>query len=138
MEPKRARHLERRVTEGALKKFSMGRSFGIKPQNWKSRYFKITSQYLTIFKSYDNNSVQFECPLSAISIVFAQPTPQIHKECTSNGANNAALMFALRLFDNGVYTLLVQASSPEEKAHWIAALASAIMEKHTKGFQLVE
>ncbi|CUG90140.1 Hypothetical protein, putative [Bodo saltans] len=47
------------------------------------------------------------------------------------------LMFGVRLFDNGVYTLLLQASNQEEKARWVQALADTVKEK-SKGFQLVE
>ena len=126
--------MERTVIAGTLSKYSMGRSVGIKPQNWKSRYFKLTTQHFTIFDSSETSPVLFECPLSAISLVFAQPTPEIHKECKSS---SVMLMFGVRLFENGVFTLLMQASNQEEKARWVQALADTIKEK-SKGFQLVE
>lgn len=126
--------MERTVTSGTLKKFSMGRSVGIKPQNWQTRFFKLTTHHFTIFDSSEESPVRFECPLSAISLLFLQPTADTHKECTGS---DVMLMFALRLFDNGVFTLVLQASNQEEKARWVQMLKDTISEK-SKGFQVVE
>ena len=117
---------------GNVEKYSMGRGTGIRARNWKTRFMKVTRQALQIYDSANSSNPKFEVPTSAISLCFAAPTKEEHPEAT-----NPNLMIMIRLFDNGVFNLLIKCKDAEDKAHWLAALRSGLTEL-VKGFQMVE
>ena len=118
---------------GDVEKYSMGRSTGLRAKNWKTRHIKITRSTFTIYEKATNPTPKFQCPMSAISIIFTDPDPAVHIEANGNYQAN---MFAIRLFDNGVFTLLVRAHTPEEKTRWLTALREA--GERVKGLQYIK
>jgi hypothetical protein len=120
--------MDRILCSGDLKKYSMGRSTGLRAKNWKSRFVKLSTKSFSISANPDA-SPKFEVPVVAISIVFENPTPAIHPEA---GVSNCIVV---RLFDNGVFNLLLQAQNGEEKATWLTGFRQAT--EGIKGVQYV-
>ena len=120
--------MDRILCSGNLKKYSMGRSTGLRAKNWKSRFIKLTPKTFSISDNPDA-SPKFEVPVSAISIIFENPRIDLHPEA---GVPNC---ICIRLFDNGVFNLLLQAQNGEEKATWIAGLRQAT--EKVKGVQCI-
>ena len=106
----------------------MGRSTGIRAKNWKSRFIKLTMKSFSIADSPDAPP-KFEIPINAMSIIFENPRVDLHPEA---GVPNC---ICIRLFDNGVFNLLLQAQNGEEKATWITGLKQAT--DKMKGIQFI-
>ena len=124
---------DRELYSGSVEKYSMGRSTGLRAKNWKTRHMKVTRNNLSIFEKTNSATPKFNIPIGAVSIVFVTPTKSVHPEASGTYVNN---MFALRLFENGVFTLLVRAHTPEEKIAWLKCLKEAT--DRSKGVQFVE
>jgi hypothetical protein len=120
--------MDRVFCSGNLKKYSMGRSTGLRAKNWKSRFIKLTGKTLSIATSPDA-APKFEIPVNAMSVIFENPHSNLHPEA---GVSNCIV---IRLFDNGVFNLLLQAQNGEEKATWISGLRQAT--EGVKGVQFV-
>lgn len=117
------------VYEGQVDKFSLGRSTGLTTRNWKSRHMRLTRSTLS-YMDKPNGTAKLEVPVSAISLVFTNPSKAEHEEANPNQPQ-----FALRLFENGVFTLLVKAPNDAEKAKWLSALRDVLAK--SKGTQVV-
>ena len=147
--------MECELLSGNLAKFSLGRSVGISSANWKQRHLKLTSHRFLYSKPNDAavspgsptsssprhegqeaSEALFECPLSAVSVLFTQPTPDDHAEVKRVPAEERSLLFALRLFENGVFTVLLKAEDPTEKDIWVAALTD-VLRKKSRNVQIV-
>ena len=96
------------------------------------RYFVLTNKAFKIFETEGATQTTLDIPISAISIVFQNPGKDVHTEAVGS---SVGLMFAIRLFDNGVFTLLVRCKNEEEKLKWLEALEDAV--KNSKGCQIV-
>lgn len=152
--------MECELLSGTLSKFSLGRSVGLSAGNWKQRHLKLTSHRFLYSKtansapspagasprnddatggagsSSSSEDVLFECPLSAVSMLFTAPTAEDHAEVKRVPADERRLLFALRLFENGVFTVLLKAEDATEKDIWVAALTDALRKK-SKSVQIV-
>ena len=118
--------MERILCSGNLKKFSMGRSTGLRSMNWKTRFVKLTNKSFTISDNMDS-APKFSILINAISIVFHKPTSADHPEA------GIANCIVIRLFDNGVFNLALQAQNAEEKETWLTGLRQAT--EGSKGVQ---
>lgn len=117
------------IYEGKVEKFSMGRTAGFRWRNWKTRHMRLTNSQLGVFDSEKCTSAKLLIPVSAISLVFTNPSKTEHPE--ASGGN----MFIVRLFTNGVFDLLVKVASQEEKSAWIDAFNRSL--RNVKGAQVV-
>ena len=122
--------MEACIYSGEVSKYSMGRGTGIGAKNWKNRFLKITRGHLQLYDSQTATNPKFEIPHNAISILFTNPDGSLHPE-----AKSKVPMILLRLFENGVFNLLIKMESEEAKQKWIAALREA--NKNNKGFQVI-
>lgn len=117
------------VYEGVVEKFSLGRSTGVSTRNWKKRHMRLTRSTFCYMEK-PTADPKLDVPITAISLVFTRPTKQEHPE-----ANPSAPMICLRLFENGVFNLLVKCASEEEKAKWLAGFREVL--QNVKGCQFV-
>ena len=117
------------VYEGTVEKFSLGRSTGLTTRNWKTRHMRLSRQSLA-YMDKPGASPKLEVPISAISLVFSQPTKAEHPE-----ADPGKPMLCIRMFENGVFNLLIKIPSEAEKAKWLAGLREALAS--VKGTQFV-
>lgn len=115
--------------EGKVTKFSLGRTVGVSTRNWKTRIMRVTR---TTFSYGDSatSKPKLEIPLSGISVVFKTPTVDTHPE-----AKAGQPMIVVRLFDDGVFNLLVKFSSDADRQSAITALTTGL--ENVKGAQLV-
>ena len=121
--------MDRVVYEEQVEKFSLGRKTGLSSRNWKARHMRLTKQAL----SYGENAnavPKLEILVTAISLLFTNPTPTDHPE-----AKGGAHYITIRFFEGGVFDLLVKCSCAESKQKWIAAFTEAL--ERSKGSQVV-
>lgn len=112
-----------------VEKYSMGRGTGLRTKNWKVRHVKVTRLTFSIYNNAAAPTAKFEIPVSAVSLVFQEPKKEDHPEATR------PCTVMVRLFDNGVYDLLLRTKNEEGKAKLVAALREAT--KNSKGVQFV-
>lgn len=140
-----------------VEKYSLGRTTGISPANWRCRRLVLSETSLAYYqddageKEYLSGSaltqplssssnvrpandagLKFQCPLSAVSVLFAEPAPEVHSEVKRASPADRQMMFALRLFDNGVFTLVVRVRSRAVKEEWVNTLWSALSKKSSR------
>ena len=140
-----------------VEKYSLGRTPGVSPANWRCRRLILTETTIGYYqdeageKEYLNGStlsqplssssnvrpandvgLKFQCPLCAVSVLFAEPSPEVHPEVKRTSPHERPMLFALRLFENGVFTLLVRVRSRAVKDEWLAALWSALTKKSSR------
>ena len=120
---------DRVLYEDTVEKFSLGRSTGLQTRNWKSRHMRLTRTTLAYSES-PNAVPKLEVPVTAISIVFTDPSTADHPEAKGN-----ANYLVIRMHEAGVFNLLVKCPSAEAKQKWIAAFKEALT--RSKGSQLV-
>ncbi len=116
------------VFEGKVEKFSLGRTVGITTRNWKSRTMTLTRSTLS-YGDGGSSTPKLEVPISAISIVFRNPSTFEHAEAKGN-----APYIMIRLFENGVFNLLVKCPNEVDKAKWITAFTETL--ERVKGAQM--
>lgn len=119
------------VYEGKVEKFSLGRSTGVGARNWKTRHMRLTQSVLS-YGDGPSATPKLEIPISAVSLLFRNPTTAEHAEASGSGAGN---MIMLRLFANGVFNLLIKAPNDVEKSKWVTALSDVLGK--VKGAQVV-
>jgi hypothetical protein len=115
--------------EDTVEKFALGRSTGVQTRNWKSRHMRLTRHAFS-YADKAGAKPKLEVPVTAISVLFTNPTPNEHSEAKAGGN-----FLMVRLHDNGVFNLLVKCPSPEAKQKWIAAFQEALTK--SKGSQIV-
>jgi hypothetical protein len=120
---------EKVLFEDKVEKFSLGRSTGLTTRNWKSRNMKLTTRSLAYGES-PNAVPKLEIPVTAISVLFTDPDRSVHPEAKGNGN-----FLMVRLFDGGVFDLLLKCPTPETKQKWIASFREAL--ERSKGSQVV-
>ena len=117
------------IYEGTVEKFSLGRSTGLTTRNWKTRHMRLTRSTLA-YMDKPGAAPKLEVPINAISLVFSQPTKAEHEE-----ADPTKPMLCVRIFENGVFNLLMKIPSEGEKAKWLAGFREALATN--KGVQFV-
>ena len=114
--------------EGQVEKYAMGRKTGVSAKNWKTRHMKLTRSTLS-YAEKPNAQPKLEVPVNAVSLLFTNPTKDDHPEVSSGH------YLMMRLFENGVFNLLVKLTDETEKRKWVAAFAEAMSKN--KGYQQV-
>ena len=116
------------IYEGKVEKFSLGRTTGLTTRNWKTRTMTLTRS--TLAYGDGGSSPKLEVPITAVSLVFRDPTPSEHPEAKGSG-----YFLMIRLFENGVFNLLLKCPNDVEKAKWVSVLTEALA--RVKGAQVV-
>ena len=116
-----------------VKKFSMGRSTGFQVRNWQKRYLVIFPDAIGYYTSEAafkaKEKPKFEALIKNFSLCIMQASPEDHPEAVG------PLLFILRVWDGGVFDLLVRPSGSGDKAQFMAAIRQATA--GVKGFQMV-
>eukprot|EP00672_Neobodo_designis_P024558 CAMPEP_0174835356 /NCGR_PEP_ID=MMETSP1114-20130205/5366_1 /TAXON_ID=312471 /ORGANISM="Neobodo designis, Strain CCAP 1951/1" /LENGTH=122 /DNA_ID=CAMNT_0016069303 /DNA_START=67 /DNA_END=435 /DNA_ORIENTATION=- len=120
---------DRVLFEDKVDKYSLGRSTGLTARNWKSRHMRLTKMSLA-YSENANAVPKLEIPVTAISVLFTDPDRSLHPEAKGNGN-----FLMVRLFDGGVFDLLIKCPTPETKQKWIASFKEAL--ERSKGSQIV-
>lgn len=116
-----------------VEKFSLGRSTGFQVRNWQNRYLCIFPDAIGYYESEESfkkgGKPKFQTEIKNFSLCILQATEKDHIEA------KGPLLFILRVWDSGVFDLLVRSKSPGDKAQFMAAIRQATAE--VKGFQMV-
>ena len=117
--------------EGEAQKYSLGRSTGISSRGWKTRHVVLTKHTLS-YAEKAGADPKLEVPTSALSILFTAPGKAEHPAAAEAGGGP---MVVVRLFENGVFNLLIKFNDEGVKRKFVAAMRSGLA--NNKGFQVV-